>query len=106
MKPNEIVKSINIPFNNELEFVSAYKQARRREDDIAIVTCAFRVKFSGDYKVVILQTQSDGEKVTEASLAYGGMAPLTVSAKSTEEYLIGKTWNKYFSLLIALFSPY
>ena len=35
--PNEILLNISVPRTNADEFVHAYKQSRRREDDIAIV---------------------------------------------------------------------
>lgn len=90
MKPNEVIAHINIPFTDPLEFVGAYKQARRREDDIAIVTCAFRVKFEQQDSASSISLF----KVKEASFAFGGMAPLTVSTPATEQYLIGRTWTK------------
>lgn len=44
MKPNEVLVSVFLPFTRPLEFMHAYKQSRRRDDDIAIVNAAFRVK--------------------------------------------------------------
>lgn len=38
MKPHEVLYEIYIPTTQENEFVKQFKQARRREDDIAIVT--------------------------------------------------------------------
>uniref|UniRef100_A0A8C5T142 xanthine dehydrogenase n=1 Tax=Laticauda laticaudata TaxID=8630 RepID=A0A8C5T142_LATLA len=45
LKPQEILISVEIPFSREGEYFSAFKQASRREDDIAIVTCGMRVQF-------------------------------------------------------------
>jgi len=80
--PDAVIAYLRIPVAKEKgEFLKAYKQAKRKDDDIAIVTCALRVALSDTFNV---------ESVT---LAYGGMAPLTVAAKKTAEYLIGKQWT-------------
>jgi len=58
-----------------------YKQARRREDDIAIVNAGFRVKIDSD---------RNESTVTEISLCYGGMSYVTVRASNTEQKLLGR----------------
>lgn len=74
-----IIASIRIPVTAEKgEFFRAYKQAKRKDDDIAIVTGALRVKMD------------DEGIVTECNLIYGGMAAMTTAAKGTMEYLIGQ----------------
>lgn len=79
---NAILARIRIPAAQETrEFCRAYKQAKRKDDDIAIVTAALRV------------TLDDSNKVESVNLAYGGMAPTTVEAKKTIEYLVGKEWG-------------
>jgi xanthine dehydrogenase/oxidase len=72
--------SIPLPPPSTKEITKAYKQAKRKDDDIAIVTAAFRVRLDDD------------GLVSEVSLAYGGMAPKTVEAKETMSGLIGKKW--------------
>lgn len=49
------------------EYIQAYKQSRRREDDIAIVNSAMRVRFVPGTC-----------EVAEFRLAFGGMAATTV----------------------------
>ena len=71
---------IPIPAPDALEVVKAYKQAKRKDDDIAIVTAAFRVRLDDD------------GKVTSITLAYGGMAPWTTQAKKTIRLLQGLKW--------------
>ena len=44
---DEVVVSVEIPFTEKMQFIKAYKQARRREDDISIVTACFNIKFRG-----------------------------------------------------------
>ncbi|RDW61144.1 uncharacterized protein DSM5745_10642 [Aspergillus mulundensis] len=73
--------SIPMPSQYEIEIVNAYKQAKRKDDDIAIVTAAFRVRLSPDFIV------------QEASLAFGGMAPTTILAAKTAKALKGKRWG-------------
>jgi xanthine dehydrogenase/oxidase len=69
LKPDEVVISVNIPFCRAGEFAFAFKQAKRRDDDIAIVTCGLRVKLSSG---------NNGEFVVEEfSGGYGGMGPTT-----------------------------
>lgn len=53
-------------------------QARRREDDISIVTAGLRVR---------LQPQGGQWVVSEAGMGFGGMAPTTVAAPKTEAFL-------------------
>ncbi|PMD30262.1 xanthine dehydrogenase-like protein [Hyaloscypha variabilis F] len=83
-----VITHIHIPLppTEAREITKAYKQSKRKDDDIAIVTAAFRVRLN-----------EDGQ-ISEISLAYGGMAPRTVEAKSTTKSLIGKEWNSSTTL--------
>ncbi|KAL2263860.1 hypothetical protein VTK26DRAFT_4656 [Humicola hyalothermophila] len=79
MPVDAVLVSIRIPLTQEKnEFFRAYKQAKRKDDDIAIVTAALRLRLS------------DSGIVEAANLVYGGMAPTTVAAKNTNAYLVGK----------------
>ncbi|XP_064383993.1 xanthine dehydrogenase/oxidase-like isoform X2 [Halichondria panicea] len=85
IKPGEILLSILIPYTKEYEFVLSYKQARRREDDIAIVNAGLRV--------VLAPPAGDSDwTVEDCCLSYGGMSYITTVAKKTQAYLIGKPW--------------
>ncbi|XP_061287995.1 xanthine dehydrogenase/oxidase isoform X2 [Bos javanicus] len=81
--PEEILLSIEIPYSREDEFFSAFKQASRREDDIAKVTCGMRVLF-----------QPGSTQVKELALCYGGMADRTISALKTTQKQLSKFWNE------------
>ncbi|PKU39705.1 xanthine dehydrogenase oxidase [Limosa lapponica baueri] len=83
VKPEEILLSVEIPYSKKGEYFSAFKQASRREDDIAIVTCGMRVLF-----------QEGTSRVEEIKLSYGGMAPTTVLALKTCQELTGRDWNE------------
>ena len=91
---DEILESLFVPLTSEFEFVLPFKQARRREDDISIVTAGIRV---------CLQ-YIDGEwKVKSCAIAYGGLAPTTVLALQTAAFLTDSAWshcNIQTSLLI------
>jgi xanthine dehydrogenase/oxidase len=76
---NAIIASIRIPIAKEKgEFFQAYKQSKRKDDDIAIVNAAIRLSLD------------DKNVVESADLVYGGMAPTTIAAKTAGEYLVGK----------------
>lgn len=82
-----IIASIRIPVTKEKgEFFRAYKQAKRKDDDIAIVTAALRVKLD------------DEGVVSECNLVYGGMAAMTVAASKAMEFLVGKRFAELETL--------
>lgn len=76
-----IISSLRIPVTAENEHFCAYKQAKRKDDDIAIVNATLRVKLDASHTV------------ESADLIYGGMAPTTISARKSVAYLIGKKWT-------------
>jgi xanthine dehydrogenase/oxidase len=80
--PSEVLQDILIPYTQALEFVVPVKQAKRREDDISIVTAGIRVRLSPSHAV------------ESCSLSFGGMAPTTVSAVKTMAFLQGKQWTE------------
>jgi xanthine dehydrogenase/oxidase len=79
---NAVIAAIHVPLARARgEYIRAYKQSKRKDDDIAIVNAALRVSL-------------DELRVVESvDLAYGGMAPTTVQAKATMSYLLGKNWG-------------
>lgn len=87
--PDEVVLSVEIPKTEEKQYFKAYKQARRRDDDISIVTAAFNVTLNAEMKI------------EAAKLCYGGMGPTTVCASKTSKDMIGKPWDK--ELLTSVF---
>nr|GAT58891.1 xanthine dehydrogenase/oxidase [Mycena chlorophos] len=80
---NAIIVKIVVPLNDssDREVVRAYKQAKRRDDDIAIVTSCFAMRVS-----------SEGI-ISHVKLAYGGMAPTVLSAVKTQTFLVGKPFS-------------
>ncbi|CAK1540585.1 unnamed protein product [Leptosia nina] len=83
LSEDEVVLFVRIPFTSEDQYIKAYKQAKRREDDISIVTAAFNVEF-----------ERNSLKVADAKLCFGGMAPTTVCATQTSDLIKGKSWDQ------------
>lgn len=82
LAPDAIIASLRIPIAREKgEYLRAYKQAKRKDDDIAIVNAALRVSLS------------ENNVVEGVDLVYGGMAATTVAAREAVTYLKGKTWT-------------
>ena len=73
-----IIASLRVPIMQEGDYLRAYKQSKRKDDDIAIVNAALRVSLSSS------------KTVQSVNLVFGGMAPMTVSAKNAEAFLVGK----------------
>ncbi|OVA19419.1 Aldehyde oxidase/xanthine dehydrogenase [Macleaya cordata] len=82
---NEILLSVFLPWTRPYEYVKEFKQAHRREDDIAIVNAGMRV---------FLEKSGGRWAVAEASIVYGGVAPVSLSATKTEGLLTGKNWDQ------------
>lgn len=82
-----VIASIHVPiFKPQGEYMRAYKQAKRKDDDIAIVNAALRVRMGKDHVV------------EDCNLVYGGMAPTTICAKKAMAYLCGKQFTDRKSL--------
>ena len=86
MQANEIIECVSVPLvRDRFEYVSPFKQARRREDDISIVTAGMRLSV----------TASSGKwSIDSVSLAFGGVAPRTILAQATMDYLTGKEFSE------------
>lgn len=81
LRPSEMVEFIEVPVvANVFEYVKPFKQARRREDDISIVTSGMRIR---------LKIQGDKYFIDDIVVAFGGMAPTTILATKTMAALIG-----------------
>ncbi|KAL5459110.1 hypothetical protein PMIN06_002961 [Paraphaeosphaeria minitans] len=92
LPPDAALSRIRIPLPapNVREVFKAYKQAKRKDDDIAIVTAAFRVRLD------------EYDNIQELSIVYGGMAPTTKQSPKTQAALLGKRWFNSETLDIAL----
>ena len=81
---------VPVPPPNVRELTKAYKQAKRKDDDIAIVNASFRVRLAAD------------NTVEDISIAYGGMAPTSVLAQDCAQALVGQPWKSSQTLHTAL----
>ncbi len=93
MRPDELMTSIILPRNlpGRCEF---FKVSKRREMDISTVSASFRIL-----------TDAAG-LVTEARLAYGGVAATPARALKTESALIGKPLEATAEILALLDSEF
>ncbi|XP_023515519.1 xanthine dehydrogenase 1-like isoform X2 [Cucurbita pepo subsp. pepo] len=82
---DELLLSVFLPWSRRFEYVKEFKQAHRRDDDIAIVNAGIRV---------FLEEEGKNWVVSDASIVYGGVAPLSLSAVKTKKYIIGKIWDQ------------
>eukprot|EP01135_Chromosphaera_perkinsii_P009387 Nk52_evm63s1737 gene=Nk52_evmTU63s1737 len=80
----EVIVSVLIPHSQKGEYMEAFKQAKRRDDDIAIVNAGLRVKLArnGDADIVI----------EDCSICYGGVSVIPLQAENTCKALKGKVW--------------
>lgn len=83
LKPQEVLVSVNIPCSRKWEFVSAFRQAQRQQNALAIVNSGMRVLF-----------REGGGIIKELSILYGGVGPTTIGAKNSCQKLIGRPWNE------------
>lgn len=83
VKESEVLVSIFIQKTAKNQHFLAYKQAKRREDDIAIVNGAFNVKFEDGTNIV-----------SDIQFAFGGMAPTIILAPTTSAAVKGKSWDR------------
>ncbi|XP_030627213.1 aldehyde oxidase 5 [Chanos chanos] len=83
LQPSEILLSIHIPLSKPWEFVSAFRQAQRREFAFSMVNAGMRVAFKEDTAVV-----------EEIDVFYGGLGPTLVKAGRTCKELVGRSWEE------------
>ncbi|XP_063923155.1 xanthine dehydrogenase-like [Zophobas morio] len=84
VKPEEILSAIYIPYTNSDRYCYAYKQAKRREDDIAIVNAAVNVTFEPKTDIIF-----------DINVAFGGMSYKTVTSPKARSQLKGLPWNRH-----------
>lgn len=79
LPPDSIIASLRIPISApEFEYLRAYKQSKRKDDDIAIVNAALRVSLDHNYIV------------QNSTFAFGGLGISTLAAKEAMSYIEGK----------------
>ncbi|XP_073816384.1 xanthine dehydrogenase-like [Musca autumnalis] len=83
LEPEEVLLGVYLPKTLPNQYVVAFKQSRRREDDIAIVNAAFNVSFL-----------PNEDRVQKVVMAFGGMAATTTIPVRTCEMMAQQQWNR------------
>lgn len=91
-KPGELVWSVDVPKLKPGQHFKAYKISKRFDQDISAVMGAFR--FTLDFDVI-----------TDARIAFGGMAATPKRATKTETALIGKTLAQALNVTLDDYTP-
>ena len=111
LRPGEAILRLNLPWPRTgpgtRTFARSFKQARRKEDDIAIVTAGMAVVFE---RATPQKSDAGGPGgsvsprwvATHVSLAFGGVADRTVAAPAAAAALTGKDWADPASLAAGL----
>jgi xanthine dehydrogenase small subunit len=82
LKADELIVAVEIPFPSENEIIWSHKVSKRKDLDISTVSATFNLKKNAD------------STIGSVILAFGGMAAQTQRAYKTEEFLLGKEWNR------------
>ncbi|MDI6803567.1 MAG: FAD binding domain-containing protein, partial [Bacteroidota bacterium] len=80
-QPDELITSVIIPKLKIGAIVKSYKVSKRKDLDISTLSAGFSLDL-------------DKGVVKSITLAYGGMAVTTKRASATENFLIGKFWER------------
>ncbi|MGI9486968.1 MAG: xanthine dehydrogenase small subunit [Geminicoccaceae bacterium] len=81
MAADEIVEAIEVPLPRPDQAFRTYKLAKRYDSDISAVCAAFSLTM-------------DGNNITEARVALGGMAATPKRATCSEQALVGNRWDE------------
>ncbi|XP_043851338.1 aldehyde oxidase 3-like isoform X1 [Dromiciops gliroides] len=79
----QVLVSVFIPLSKKWEFVSAFRQAQRQQNALAIVNSGMRVHFKDGTNIIM-----------DLNILYGGVSSATVSANKSCQQLIGRAWNE------------
>jgi xanthine dehydrogenase small subunit len=88
LQPDEIVEAIEVPLPAATQRFRTYKVSKRYDSDISAVCAAFAIHL-------------DGERITSARVAFGGVAATPKRAAQTEAALTGRVWNEATARLAA-----
>ncbi len=80
LRAGEFIQTVRVPLRQTGVELRSYKISKRFDQDISAVCAAFSL-------------QLDGERVTSARVAYGGMAATVRRARHCEKCLTGAVWD-------------
>lgn len=81
MQADEIVEAVELPLPTPDLIFRTYKVAKRYDSDISAVCAAFAIRL-------------DNERITQARVAFGGMAAIPQRAQRCEKVLSGSDWSE------------
>ncbi len=84
LHPRDVIVAIVVPLTRPFEYLRAFKQARRREDDIALVGAAVRAR---------LAPVGGAWTCVSATVALGGMGAVTLLAPTAAAALQAGPWG-------------
>ena len=79
---DELIVEVILPKPKRDTIVKWYKVSKRKDLDISTVSGGFSLTFDSD------------EKISSATLAYGGMAERVKQATQAENFLLGRRWTR------------
>ena len=77
LRRGELITRVRVPLPADDELFKLYKVSRRRDLDISTFTAAVRMRL-------------DGDTISDAAIAFGGVAPVVIRARRTEAFLRGQ----------------
>jgi xanthine dehydrogenase small subunit len=80
LAPGEFIEAVYLPLPNPASRFSTYKITKRHDCDIAAINAAFSMELKDD-------------RVQQARICYGGMAPCAKRAPYCEGALVGQPWT-------------
>ncbi|MCP5271314.1 MAG: xanthine dehydrogenase small subunit [Burkholderiaceae bacterium] len=80
-QPGELLWRIEVPLQSQATRLRAYKLSKRFDCDISALACGLAVTL-------------DGERITAARVAFGGMAATVARARAAEAALTGQPWTE------------
>ncbi|KAK4875653.1 hypothetical protein RN001_012075 [Aquatica leii] len=83
VRKDEVLIAIYIPYTTKDQYFYSYKQARRRDDDTAIVNSAINVTFKPKSNII-----------SNIKMAFGGMGPTTIVPIKTCQAIKNQPWNE------------
>lgn len=90
MADSEILVNVYIPIPklSSKTFLRSYKQARRRDAAVGIVSAGLQVQVEQS------DLANDQWHIVSACFSFGGIAPTTSMAKNTQQELVELTWTR------------
>lgn len=90
---DELISMVWFEKPGDNEIIKSYKISKRKDLDISSVSAAMRLTFSKE------------GKISRARIAFGGVAAIPKRATQTENFLVGKSWDRATAMEAAAMLP-